>query len=142
VQGTLGTAGAPDTVIVVKRSRGQADAALLGDLALHPSWTRATLSVRRPRRGGGERRAHRGTRGPAGRADAYSDAADRWDRFGVVPEQVFALLGQGRCLIGLFRATEASSILGHAREIFERLSAAPALAKTDALLQPSIALNS
>jgi class 3 adenylate cyclase/tetratricopeptide (TPR) repeat protein len=75
-------------------------------------------------------------------ADAYSDAADRWDRFGVVPEQAFALLGQGRCLIGLFRATEASSILRHAREIFERLSAAPALAKTEALLQQSIALNS
>ena len=31
-------------------------------------------------------------------ADAYADAADRWERFGVVPEQAFALLGQGRCL--------------------------------------------
>ncbi len=34
-------------------------------------------------------------------ADAYADAADRWERFGVVPEQAFALLGQGRCLLGL-----------------------------------------
>ena len=33
-------------------------------------------------------------------ADAYADAADRWERFGVVPEQAFALLGQGRCLSG------------------------------------------
>ena len=33
-------------------------------------------------------------------ADAYADAADRWERFGVVPEQAFALLGQGRCLLG------------------------------------------
>ena len=30
-------------------------------------------------------------------ADAYADAANRWERFGVVPEQAFALLGQGRC---------------------------------------------
>ena len=36
-------------------------------------------------------------------ADAYADAADRWERFGVVPEQAFALLGQGRCLLGLSR---------------------------------------
>ncbi len=36
-------------------------------------------------------------------ADAYADAAERWDRFGVVPEQAFALLGQGRCLVGLSR---------------------------------------
>ncbi len=36
-------------------------------------------------------------------ADAYADAADRWERFGVVPEQAFALLGHGRCLIGLSR---------------------------------------
>ena len=28
-------------------------------------------------------------------ADAYADAAGRWERFGVVPEQAFALLGQG-----------------------------------------------
>ena len=41
-------------------------------------------------------------------ADAYADAADRWERFGVVPEQAFALLGQGRCLLGLSRPTEAT----------------------------------
>jgi class 3 adenylate cyclase/tetratricopeptide (TPR) repeat protein len=67
-------------------------------------------------------------------ADAYADAADRWERFGVVPEQAFALLGQGRCLLGLSRPTEAAPVLLHAREIFERLQAAPALAETDALL--------
>ena len=67
-------------------------------------------------------------------ADAYADAADRWERFGVVPEQGFALLGQGRCLLGLARPTEAAPVLQHAREIFERLQAAPALAETDALL--------
>jgi class 3 adenylate cyclase/tetratricopeptide (TPR) repeat protein len=67
-------------------------------------------------------------------ADAYADAADRWEGFGVVPEQGFALLGQGRCLLGLSRPTEAAPVLQHAREIFERLQAAPALAETDALL--------
>ena len=67
-------------------------------------------------------------------ADAYSDAADRWERFGVLPEQAFALLGQGRCFLGLPRPTEATPVLQHAREIFQRLQAAPALAETDALL--------
>ena len=75
-------------------------------------------------------------------ADAYADAADRWERFGVVPEQAFALLGQGRCLLGLSRPTEAAPVLQHAREIFERLQAAPALAETDALLQQATALSS
>ncbi len=57
--------------------------------------------------------------------DAYADAADRWERFGFVPEQAFALLGQGRCLVGLSRPTEATSVLQHAREVFERLQALP-----------------
>ncbi len=68
-------------------------------------------------------------------ADAYADAADRLERFGVVPEQGFALLGQGRCLLGLSRPIEAAPVLQRAREIFERLQAAPAIAETDALLQ-------
>jgi class 3 adenylate cyclase/tetratricopeptide (TPR) repeat protein len=68
-------------------------------------------------------------------ADAYADAADRWHRFGVVPEQAFALLGQGRCLLRLERPRKADPVLRQAREIFETLKAAPALAETDALLQ-------
>src|SRR5207244_10011122 len=36
-------------------------------------------------------------------ADAYAEAADRWERFGVVAEQAFALLGRGRCLLRLAR---------------------------------------
>jgi tetratricopeptide (TPR) repeat protein len=75
-------------------------------------------------------------------ADAYADAADRWERFGVVPEQAFALLGQGRCLLGLARPTEAAPVLQHSREIFERLQAVPALAETDALLQQATAPSS
>ena len=75
-------------------------------------------------------------------AHAYADAADRWESFGVVPEQGFALLGQGRCLLGLSRPTEAAPVLKHAHETFERLKAAPAVAETDALLQQATALGS
>ena len=75
-------------------------------------------------------------------ADAYADAADRWESLGVVPEQAFALLGQGRCLVGLSRQTEGVPVLRRARELFERLGAVPALAETDALLQQTIALSS
>jgi hypothetical protein len=82
----------------------------------------------------------RGDLSPA--ADAYADAADRWERFGAVAEQAFALLGQGRCLVGLSRPTEATPILRHDREIFVRLQAAPALAETDALLQQATAISS
>ena len=74
-------------------------------------------------------------------ADAYADAVDRWQRFGVVPEQAFALLGQGRCLVGLARPTEAVPVLRQAREIFDTLQAAPALAESGALLQQATALS-
>ena len=32
----------------------------------------------------------------------YADAAERWERFGNVPEHAYALLGHGRCLAALF----------------------------------------
>ena len=66
----------------------------------------------------------------AASAEAYAEASDRWERFGVVPEQAFALLGQGRCFVGLSSPTEAAPVLQHARELFERLHAAPAVAET------------
>ena len=75
-------------------------------------------------------------------AHAYADAADRWQNFGFVPEQAFALLGQGRCLTALGRITEASPVLQQAREIFQTLQAAPALAETDQLLEQATALSS
>ena len=81
-----------------------------------------------------QRCPHRGPWERQAAADAYTDTADRWERLGVVPEQGFALLGQGRCLLALARPTEAARVLQHAREIFERLKATPALAETDALL--------
>jgi tetratricopeptide (TPR) repeat protein len=75
-------------------------------------------------------------------AGSYADAAERWERFGVMPERAFALLGQGRCLVGLGRSTQATSVLRRARELFDRLGASPALAATDALLQEATALSS
>ena len=75
-------------------------------------------------------------------ADAYADAADRWEQFGVIPELAFALLGQGRCLLGLSQKTDATRALQHAREIFKRLQAAPALSETDALIALATALSS
>jgi len=71
----------------------------------------------------------------------YSDAASRWQAFGVVPEQGFALLGQGRCLTALGRTSEAASTLQRAREIFQTLQAAPALAEIDQLLEEATALS-
>jgi hypothetical protein len=68
-------------------------------------------------------------------AEAYGDAAERWAGFGVVAEQAFALLGRGRCLLGLSRPGEASPPLHEARAILERLGAAPALAEVDGLLE-------
>ena len=75
-------------------------------------------------------------------AAGYADAAERWQTFGVVPEQAFALLGQGRSLTALGRTAEASPVLQRAREIFLALQAAPALAETDELLQQATALSS
>ena len=74
-------------------------------------------------------------------ADAYADAADRWERFGVVPEQAFALLGQGRCLVGL-PVPDAVPVLQRAREIFEQLRTVVALAETDALVGQATRLSS
>jgi tetratricopeptide (TPR) repeat protein len=75
-------------------------------------------------------------------ADTYADAAKRWEEFGVVPEHAYALQGHGRCLIHLGQPHEAAPILQHAREVFDRLGAAPALAETDALLRDATALRS
>jgi len=66
---------------------------------------------------------------------SYADAAERWVRFGLVPEHGYALLGKGRCLCLLDRRAEAREPLVEAREVFVRLGARPALAEIDALLE-------
>ena len=65
--------------------------------------------------------------------DGYAEAADGWQAFGNVPEQAYARLGQGRCLLAL-GASGAEVPLGQARELFESLGYAPALAATEVLL--------
>ena len=82
----------------------------------------------------------RGDHGAA--ASAYSDAAARWEGFGVVIEEAFARLGQGRCLVALSRPSEASEALQRARGIFDRCGMVPALQETDTLLARAIALSS
>jgi tetratricopeptide (TPR) repeat protein len=74
-------------------------------------------------------------------AKLYAEAAERWERFGVVPERAFALLGQGRCMVAL-AVQEAPAVLREAREIFGALKAKPALAEIDALLERATALTS
>lgn len=69
----------------------------------------------------------------AAASDAYADAAERWARFGVVPEQAFALLGHGRCLLALGDPI-AHQPLRRARDLFTRLEAAPHVAECDTLL--------
>jgi len=73
--------------------------------------------------------------------DGYAEAAERWQRFGVVPEHAFALLGEGRVLLALGRPDEAHNALQQARVIFQALQAAPALVETDRLLQDASVLS-
>ncbi len=73
---------------------------------------------------------------------AYADAASRWQEFGVIPEQGFALLGQGRCLLALADNEAAKASLLAARDIFTRCGMKPALAESDSLLAQATALTS
>jgi hypothetical protein len=67
----------------------------------------------------------------------YSEAAERWEKFGNVSELAFALLGYGRCLLALARPSV--EVLARARELFASMGYKPALAETDALLAESAA---
>jgi class 3 adenylate cyclase/tetratricopeptide (TPR) repeat protein len=73
-------------------------------------------------------------------ARLYAEAAGRWERFGVVPERGFALLGGGRCLLAIGRPAEAVEALRAAREVFAGLDAKPVLAETDDLLDRATTL--
>jgi class 3 adenylate cyclase len=63
----------------------------------------------------------------------YAEAAARWQEFGNVPECAYALLGQGRCLLGLGQPS-AEEPLREACELFDSMGYQPALAETEALL--------
>jgi len=66
-------------------------------------------------------------------ANLYAGAASRWALFGVVAEEAFALLGQGRCLAAIGKP-EAEKPLLEARKLFAGLGAEPALREIEALL--------
>jgi class 3 adenylate cyclase/tetratricopeptide (TPR) repeat protein len=68
-------------------------------------------------------------------AALFAEAAAGWHEFGNVPERAYALLGQGRCLYALGRP-EAAESLSQARDLFASMGYAPALAETEALLEP------
>ena len=74
--------------------------------------------------------------------EGYRDAAAGWERGGYAFEQANALLGVGRCLLGMGRAAEASRALSSAGEIFARLGAEPLLRSCDELLGEATALTS
>ncbi len=76
--------------------------------------------------------AARGQREAA--VDGYREAASRWNAFGMVIEEGFALLGQGRCLLELSSPGDANAPLLAARDIFTRCGMDPALMETDELL--------
>jgi class 3 adenylate cyclase/tetratricopeptide (TPR) repeat protein len=57
-------------------------------------------------------------------AQLHMEAAERWERFGVVPERGHALLGAGRCLLEL-GAEGAEAALRNATAIFAELRAGP-----------------
>lgn len=75
-------------------------------------------------------------------AEQYEDAAERWSEFGFVVERGQALLGAGRCLLGLSRARDAAVKLEEAREIFARLRARPLVTESDAFVEQAAALSS
>ena len=70
---------------------------------------------------------------PSGAAALYADATRRWRDFENLPEEAYALLGQGRCLAALGDSSAAEP-LRRARELFRSLGFRPALAETEALL--------
>jgi tetratricopeptide (TPR) repeat protein len=74
-------------------------------------------------------------------AALYADAERRWKQFEMPWERAHALLGHGRCLLGLGRPAEAREALRAAREIFASLGDTSALTETDKCLARATALT-
>jgi len=75
-------------------------------------------------------------------AEGFRDAAARWGSFGVVPEQAFALLGQGRCGITVGRIDEATAALLDARNLFTACEMRPSVEEVDVLIGSATSLTS
>ena len=67
--------------------------------------------------------------------ELYGGAADRYDGWGVLPEQGYALLGGGRSLLSLGNEKDGRERLAQACSIFTRLGAQPALDELDSVLE-------
>jgi tetratricopeptide (TPR) repeat protein len=73
-------------------------------------------------------------------AELFAEAATRWWEFGHVPERAHAMLGEGRCLVGLGRPG-AEEALREARDLFAQMGYRPALGTTEALLEAMTAVS-
>jgi class 3 adenylate cyclase/tetratricopeptide (TPR) repeat protein len=73
-------------------------------------------------------------------AALFAEAATRWWEFGHVPERAFAMLGEGRCLLGLSRPG-AEKALREARDLFAHMGYHAALGTTEALLEAMTAVS-
>jgi predicted ATPase/class 3 adenylate cyclase len=67
-------------------------------------------------------------------AARYASAARQWEELGAVPEQAFALLGQGRSLLAL-DDPDAERPLAEAAELFRAMGYRPALAEAESLVR-------
>ena len=71
----------------------------------------------------------------------YLAASSGWEHHGNVPEQAYALLGRGRCLVA--RADPAAEQqLRQAAELFSSMGYRPALAEAEALIARTTPLAS
>ena len=79
---------------------------------------------------------------PASALSLYEEVAEGWGAFPHVLEHAHALVGAGRCLLGLSREAGARERLSDARERFVALGAVPLVAETDDLLARATAKTS
>jgi tetratricopeptide (TPR) repeat protein len=70
---------------------------------------------------------------PGVAAALFADVAARWQEFGQLPEQAYALLGEGRCRLAA-GLPDAAEPLSRAKELFITMGLRQAVADTDALL--------
>jgi hypothetical protein len=70
--------------------------------------------------------------------ELHAASAERWLRFGNVPERAYALLGRGRCLLRI-GGDEAELVLAEARDLFVSMGYAPSVAEAEALLSQATA---
>jgi tetratricopeptide (TPR) repeat protein len=74
--------------------------------------------------------------------ELHEEAAERWGEFEHALERGYALLGAGRCLVGLGRREEAAARLQEARDVFVGLQARPLIADADHWMEQGAALSS